>query len=89
MMTKLELCYEQDGETMLIPSLLQDYNDQSALGRRPLRWPSQEKSANWHYVGRRMVCNDEAHTFLTLGFFPRLHVQDLRPCLCNIENTHH
>ena len=89
MMTKLELCYEQDGETMLIPSLLQDYNDQSALGRRPLRWPSQEKSANWHYVGRRMVCNDEAHTFLTLGFFPRLQVQDLGPCLCNIENTHH
>jgi hypothetical protein len=77
MMIKLEFCYEHDDDTVLIPALLQDDNDQSSLGKRQLHWPSQEKHSNWQYVGRRMLCDDKARTILTLGFFPRLQVQKL------------
>jgi len=78
MMIKLEFCYEQDDDTVLIPALLQDDNEQSSLGRRQLHWPSQENHSNWQYVGRRMLCDDKARTVLTLGFFPRLQVQKLK-----------
>ncbi|KAG0564486.1 hypothetical protein KC19_8G114300 [Ceratodon purpureus] len=74
MMIKLELCYEQDNDEILIPSLLQDDDDQSIFGKRCLRWPSQEKRSTWQYIGCRMVCNDDSRTVLTLGFFPRLQV---------------
>jgi hypothetical protein len=77
MMIKLEFCYEHDDDTVLIPTLLQDDNDQSSLGRRQLHWLSQEKHSNWEYVGRRMLCDDKARTVLTLGFFPRLQVHIL------------
>ena len=74
MMIKLELCYEQDNDEILIPSLLQDDDDQSIFGKRCLQWPSQEKRSTWQYIGCRMVCNDDSRTVLTLGFFPRLQV---------------
>jgi hypothetical protein len=77
MMIKLEFCYEHDNDTVLIPTLLQDDSDHSSLGKRQLHWLSQEKHSNWQYVGRRMLCDDNARTVLTLGFFPRLQVHKL------------
>ncbi len=47
-----------------------------ANGKRKLHWPIPplEAPKNPIFLGHRLECNDQFHTFLTLGFFPQLRV---------------
>ncbi|KAG0631928.1 hypothetical protein M758_1G291000 [Ceratodon purpureus] len=68
-MTKLQICYEDGDESIMIPSLL----DGSPI---PTNWEEVFGSLPkaYTYVGLRLKTADESITKLTRGFFPRLQV---------------
>lgn len=69
MMMKLQVCYEQQNEYIMIPSTLQDTEE--------LNWQyvfDDEENETYNYVGTRLTSQDETLTILTSGFFPRLQV---------------
>ncbi|KAG0593020.1 hypothetical protein KC19_1G298900 [Ceratodon purpureus] len=68
-MTKLQICYEDGDESIMIPSLL----DGSPI---PTNWEEVFGSLPeaYTYVGLKLKTADESITKLTRGFFPRLQV---------------
>jgi hypothetical protein len=84
-MLHLNICYAKnlqnldDGifiPTTLDAKLLPDKRTTIANGKRKLHWPIPplEAPKNPIFLGRRLECNDQFHTFLTPGFFPKLQV---------------
>jgi hypothetical protein len=84
-MLHLNICYAKnlqnldDGifiPTTLDAKLLPDKRTTIANGKRKSHWPIPplEAPKNPIFLGRRLECNDQFHTFLTPGFFPKLQV---------------
>lgn len=75
-MLQLELCYEVEcGVGLFIPATLRQSEWQQPHRRR---WTADLGSTGeFGYVGRRLEYDEEKHTFLTPGFFPRLQVKKL------------
>ncbi|KAG0562159.1 hypothetical protein KC19_9G122400 [Ceratodon purpureus] len=69
MMTKLQICYEDGDEKIMIPSLL----DGNPI---PTNWEEifGSSAETFTYVGLQLRTADESITKLTRGFFPRLQV---------------
>jgi hypothetical protein len=70
MLEKLHICYEQDGNNIIIPSLLE-------VKCERLNWPTPLRSTGLTYIGRRLSCKNVKQTMFSLGFFPRLQVNTL------------
>jgi hypothetical protein len=70
MLEKLHIYYEQDGNNIIIPSILE-------VRCENLNWPTTLHSTGLIYVGRRLSCKDVKQTMFSLGFFPRLQVKTL------------
>ncbi|KAG0631927.1 hypothetical protein M758_1G290900 [Ceratodon purpureus] len=68
-MTKLQICYEDGDEKIMIPSLL----DGSSI---PTNWEEVFVSTTktFTYLGAKLKSTDKSITELTRGFFPRLQV---------------
>ncbi|KAG0591028.1 hypothetical protein KC19_1G143600 [Ceratodon purpureus] len=68
-MTKLQICYEDGAEMIMIPSLL----DGNPI---PTNWEEVFVSTakTFNYLGSKLNTADESITKLTRGFFPRLQV---------------
>eukprot|EP00250_Pteridium_aquilinum_P021874 c25253_g1_i2 orf=782-3346(-) len=85
---KLDFCYELDpgnpNSSLFIPSALL-YSHSGSL-----QWDSNMQGA-CVYLGRRLKCKNEKHTFLTPGFFPALQVRLQKdfssPALYNVKKN--
>jgi hypothetical protein len=86
LMMELNQCYQETDDIgssnekgrIFIPSILKDANGDVHQGERKLYWEKfgieSKQWPNVVYVGSRLECGDPEHTFLTVGFFPRLQV---------------
>ncbi|KAI5079647.1 hypothetical protein GOP47_0005126 [Adiantum capillus-veneris] len=78
-MKQLDLCFEieDNGKSgLFLPATLNDKEE-----RKLRRWSTDRlgvslgiAAGDFGYVGYRLMCEDEDHTFLTPGIFPRLQV---------------
>jgi hypothetical protein len=79
LMLKLELCFEgtcgPSEYGLFIPATLASHNRTSHSVLAPWKWqPIRGRLKNPVYFGRRLKCDDQACTFIPLGFFYRLQV---------------
>lgn len=86
MMMELNQCYQDidnigsfnEKGGIFIPAILKDAYGDVHQGERQLNWVYFGKKLkpwpNVVYLGSQLECGDPEHTFLTVGFFPRLHV---------------
>ncbi|CAM6028635.1 unnamed protein product [Sphagnum balticum] len=87
LMMELNQCYQETDDIgssnekggIFIPSILKDAYGDIHQGERQLNWEYFGKELkpwpNVVYLGSRLECGDPEHTFLTVGFFPRLQVK--------------
>lgn len=77
LMIQLELCFEREqgnvDSSLFLPALFDDGKETAAKGERKLQW-KLVRTGQLVYLGRRLECENNAITFLTPGFFPRLQV---------------
>jgi hypothetical protein len=91
LMIKMDLAYKDDmadhpgdhvtnlhpNDTLFVPTTL-EFKADVARGERRLQWSVKfHEQANYIYIGRRLQCQDEDVTTLSLGFFPRVQVRGL------------